>query len=300
VRGLKIRVIKHVFVKESIRDHHLDFIALSETGRSNFVISFLKDLASGKDFAWFCLPPHGSSGGILVGINTATLFVKNVEKGEFCVKLYIKSKADGFEWVLVPVYGAAQDAHKHQFLSELVRMCDTESHLMLLAGDFNILRRPEDKNKYNFNPRWPFIFNAIIENLNLREIVLSGHQFTWVSRRENPTFEKLDWVLASVEWEHKFPLVSGRALSRSESDHTALLIDSGHQAHRGNNARFSFEISSFQQEGFLEMVAAEWAAVSPGNTPIQTWQKKIIHLRRFLRGWAKNLSGKYKKENIIY
>jgi hypothetical protein len=31
-------------------------------------------------------------------------------------------------------------------------------------------------------------------------------------------------------------------------------------------------------------------------TPIDTWQKKIRHLRRYLRGWAKNLSGKYKLE----
>jgi hypothetical protein len=44
------------------------------------------------------------------------------------------------------------------------------------------------------------------------------------------------------------------------------------------------------------MVAAEWAAGPVGTTPIQTWQNKIRHLRRFLRGWAKNLSGKYKRE----
>jgi hypothetical protein len=44
------------------------------------------------------------------------------------------------------------------------------------------------------------------------------------------------------------------------------------------------------------MVKREWAAVSAGKTPIVTWQNKIRHLRRFLRGWAKNLSGKYKKE----
>ena len=42
---------KHLFVKESIRDHGLDFIALLETGRSNFAIPFLRDLACGKDFA---------------------------------------------------------------------------------------------------------------------------------------------------------------------------------------------------------------------------------------------------------
>lgn len=44
------------------------------------------------------------------------------------------------------------------------------------------------------------------------------------------------------------------------------------------------------------MIAAEWAAISAGTSPIDTWQKKIKHLRRFLRGWAKNLSGKYRKE----
>jgi hypothetical protein len=140
------------------------------------------------------------------------------------------------------------------------------------------------------------MFNAIIENLNLREIVLSGRQFTWASRRVTPTFEKLDRVLTSVEWEQKFPLVSVRALSRSGSDHTPLLIDSGDHAHLGNNARFSFELSWFEQEGFYDLVAREWAAVSAGKTPIITWQNKIRHLRRFLRGWAKNLSGKYKKE----
>jgi hypothetical protein len=44
------------------------------------------------------------------------------------------------------------------------------------------------------------------------------------------------------------------------------------------------------------MIANECAAVSNGTSPIETWQKKIRHLRSFLRGWAKNLSGKYKKD----
>jgi mannosylglycoprotein endo-beta-mannosidase len=44
------------------------------------------------------------------------------------------------------------------------------------------------------------------------------------------------------------------------------------------------------------MVAAEWAATNIGDTPIQCWQNKIRHLRYFLKGWAKNQSGKYRKE----
>jgi hypothetical protein len=196
----------------------------------------------------------------------------------------------------MPVYGAAQDKNKYEFLAELVRTCESKTIPLLLAGDFNIFRKPEDKSNENFNPRWPFIFNAIIENLNLREIALSGRQFTWASRRETPTYEKLDRVLASVEWEQKFPLVTVRALTRSGSDHTPLLIDAGIQAHVGNKPRFSFELSWLEQEGFYELIANEWAAGPIGKTSIQTWQNKIRHLRRFLRGWAKNLSGKYKRE----
>jgi hypothetical protein len=166
---------------------------------------------------------------------------------------------------------------------------------MLVAGDFSILRKPEENSSDNFYPRWLFMFNAIIESLNLREIVLSGRQYTWANRRVIPTYEKLDRVLASVEWEQKFPLVSVRALSRSGSDHTPLLIDSGSKAHRGNMARFSFELSWFEQEGFYELVV-QWAAGPIGKTSIETWQNKIRHLRKNLRGSAKNLSGKYKKE----
>jgi transposase len=110
-----------------------------------------------------------------------------------------------------------------------------------------------------------------------------------------PTYEKLDRVLASVEWE-KIPLVWVWVLTRSRSNHTPLLIDAGILAHVGNKARFSFEISWLEQEGFHDMIAAKWAAGPVGKTPIQTWQNRIRHLHRFLRGWAKNLSGKYKKE----
>jgi hypothetical protein len=88
---------KHLIVKEWIREYDLDFIALLETEWSNFAVPFLRDLFAGKDFAWFCLPPHGRSGGILVEINTRTLMVNRVGSGDFCVKLSIKSKIDGFE-----------------------------------------------------------------------------------------------------------------------------------------------------------------------------------------------------------
>ena len=120
---------------------------------------------------------------------------------------------------------------------------------------------------------------------------LSCRQFPWANRREVPKYEKLDRFLASVEWEQNFPLVSVHALTRSGSDHTPLVIDSGDHAHLGNNAKFSFDLSWLRREGFFEMICREWRATSGGSSPIERWQHKIRHLMQFFRGWAKTLVG---------
>jgi hypothetical protein len=272
---------KHLFVHESIRHHKLDFFAILETGRSDFSAPFLRHLSGGFDFSWYFLPPQGRSGGILVGINSSSLQVKKVSNGDYYVKFQIRNKRDGFEWLLIPVYGAAQASNKPEFLAEIVRTCENETLPLLIGGDFNIIRRQAEKNNDNSNPRWPFIFNAIIESLELREIAMSGHQFMWANRRTTQTFEKLDRVLASVEWEQKFPLVTVRALTRTGSDHTPLLIDSGEQAHHGSKTKFLFELSWLKQEGFFDMVSKEWASISLGANSMERWQNKICHIRSF-------------------
>ena len=139
---------KHFFIQETIREQNLDIIAILETGRSNFSAPFLRKLAGGRDLSWFCLPPHGRSGGILVGVNNLSLSVKRVDTGDFCVKFHLRS-SDGFEWNFVAVYGAAQDDNKLLFLSELARICESHALPILVGGDFNIIRSPTEKSNDN-------------------------------------------------------------------------------------------------------------------------------------------------------
>ena len=62
---------------------------------------------------------------------------------------------------------------KSNFLSEMVRVCSKETLPIIIGGDFNIIRRPDEKNNDNYSDRWPFMFNAVIDTLNLREIDLT-------------------------------------------------------------------------------------------------------------------------------
>ena len=78
------------------------------------------------------------------------------------------------------------------------------------------LRFRQEKNNDRFDEYWPFLFNAVIDSLNLREVTMSGQQFTWANNRPAPTYEKLDRVLMNTDWEEKYPMVSVRALERIE------------------------------------------------------------------------------------
>ena len=91
------------------------------------------------------------------------------------------------------------------------------------------------------------MFNMIIESLNLREIELTGRQFTWANSLPTPTYEKLHMVLASVEWEQKYPLVSVHAMQRAISDHTPLLVDPGEATHVTNKNAFSFKLGWYEK-----------------------------------------------------
>jgi hypothetical protein len=100
----------------------------------------------------------------------------------------------------------------------------------------------------------------------------------------------------SPEWELKFPNISVKALDRSRSDHTPLLLNGKAPMNLGNFSEFKFELGWFIREGFFYMVSFIWQQEKRGETAIQIWQNKIRSLRQYLRGWAKNSAGLVKKE----
>ena len=113
---------------------------------------------------------------------------------------------------------------------------------------------------------------------------MTGRKFTWANYAKIPTYEKLDRILVTTEWEQKFLLATVQALTREISDHTALLLDEGEPSHRGNARNFKFELWQMIRDGFFDLVKEVWESKNRGRTPLERWQSKIRRLRRFLRG----------------
>ena len=158
------------------------------------------------------------------------------------------------------------------------------------------MRRPEDKSSGEFEFKWPTLFNAVIESLDLKKIVMSGRQYTWAGPGDNLTFEKLDRVLVSTDWEDKFPLSTVEARDRNISDHTPLVLNTGASTHQTEQRPFKFERGWLIRDGFYDVVANIWQSENSGCSPLERWQNKIRRLRQHLRGWAKHIAGAYRKE----
>ena len=75
------------------------------------------------------------------------------------------------------------------------------------------------------------VIYVIIETLNLRELEMTGRRYIWANYAEVPTYEKLDRILVTTDWEQTFSLASIQALTREISDHTPLLLDTREPSH---------------------------------------------------------------------
>jgi hypothetical protein len=171
-------------------------------------------------------------------------------------------------------------------------VCSKDTLPIIIGGDFNIIRSPDEKNNENYNDRWPFLFNAVIDTLNLRELELTGTKFTWANRLQNQTFEKLDRILVYTDFESKYPLSAMVALSREISNNTPLLFSTNSPS-LAYQPQFKFELGWLLRDGFCDMVRDVWFSVIVEGNPLERWQAKIRRLHQYLRGWAKNVSGAY-------
>jgi hypothetical protein len=115
-RGLR-DLAKPLFLHDTSLEQNLDFICLLETVRNEFNNDELNHFCGNKNYLWTWNKPRGRLGCILVGVNMEVFHIANMIYGDFHVKLKLKNK-DGFQWILVAVYGAAQQEYKEAFLTE--------------------------------------------------------------------------------------------------------------------------------------------------------------------------------------
>jgi hypothetical protein len=104
-----------------------------------------------------------------------------VFQNEFSLSIEFTSMISGHSWILTQVYAPCTTEGKQNFLDWLYNIDMQPEVDWLVIGDFNLIRKPEDRNKPGGNVREMLDFNATINKHGLDELRLNGTKFTWTS-----------------------------------------------------------------------------------------------------------------------
>nr|GEW21116.1 RNA-directed DNA polymerase, eukaryota [Tanacetum cinerariifolium] len=166
------------------------------------------------------------------------------------------------------------------YLTFLINCWNVESILM---GDFNEVKRKEDRWGTVFNVYGARVFNQFISSTGLVEIQLEGYNYTWAHPSASK-MSKLDRFLVSDGLLSSFPHLSAVCLDRHLSDHRPILlrevcIDYG-------ATLFRLFHSWFEYQGFDAMVTNTWnSIILYDKNGMIRFKKKLQILKKEMRTW---------------
>jgi hypothetical protein len=153
-------------------------------------------------------------------------------------------------------------------------------------------QREKSNGVINFNQ--VSAFNECINKWGLIELADPNRSYTWSNNQKNPIMVRLDRVLASVEWEIKYPLSKVTLLPKGCSDHNPLRFEFGNKSQYKENI-FRSEKWWFEMKEFEEVVQKVWSLECHMKDPVDIWQCKIRNLRKNFKGWSRNREAKLRK-----
>lgn len=94
----------------------------------------------------------------------------------------LTAKHNGDSWFLTNVYGPCTQEGKSNFIQWLKQYNINNNVNWLVVGDFNLLRKPENRNKPGGDINEMLMFNDAISSLGLVELPLYGRKYTWTNK----------------------------------------------------------------------------------------------------------------------
>ena len=248
-------------IRDKITESNCDIICLQETKKSDFDLCFIKKFCPPRFDKFEFLPSIGASGGVIT-IWKSHLFQGTLAfRNEYGISVNFTCQLSGLEWILTNIYGPCTHPGKLQFTNWLANIQMPDNYPWLLVGDFNLMRRPKNRNRPGGDVNDMFLFNEALSSLGVVELPLLGKKFIWSNKQNPPLLERLDWFFTSAEWTLLFPETTVSTLSMETSDHVPCLITATTNVPKGGI--FRFENYLMEHDDFLGVVQHGWSLPTP-------------------------------------
>ncbi|OAY83301.1 putative ribonuclease H protein [Ananas comosus] len=286
VRGLNSSSKRNA-VRAVISKHCNRIVCLQESKVTFVSNSFLRSI--GRPFLNKCvyLESDGTSGGVITCWNSRLFTGHDVLVRKYSITVLLSHAKSGTNFYVTNVYGPATWGGKEEFFTEVAQLKSFCKGCWIICGDFNCIRKQEERKGKIWSTRNMTLFNNLISDLALIDPPMMNQSFTWSNMQKNPTMARLDRFLISTEWDQEFSLSKVVALPRVTSDHWPILL-SAQRDTKGRQKIFRFEEAWLNHDGFQSKVPGWWAEGGNKSSAVLTFSAKLRHCRQRIKEWCKN------------
>ncbi|KAK2385146.1 hypothetical protein QL285_072415 [Trifolium repens] len=277
-----------------IRTNKIDFLAIQETKLEDISESLCYGLWGSYDCEWVHLPSEGRSGGILSIWSKPNNSLIFSFKGEGFVGVCLEWGPTKTICFIVNVYSKCDIISKRNLWSSIItakrglgdgRWC--------VVGDFNAVCSMEERvgvnaNDGNVASTEIIEFRNFVEELELVDLPILGRRFTWYHASGN-AMSRIDRILISDEWAHKWGNAALWGLSRDVSDHCPLILKYSHEDWGPKPFRFNnFWLDNKKLVGIVESF---WETHKVEGWMGFVLKEKLKTLKTILKEWHKEEYG---------
>lgn len=184
-------------VSKWVRTHRVGFIGLIETMCSNYRAQEVSRIWGYDDFDWAAIEVQGRSGGILYIWDRNFMSDTSIIKGEGWIWIKGIVQELQMEGIVGVAYGYHDAVDKRRMWKELVDKRLELNIPILMMGDFNEIRKPQERKGCISTTRNMEEFEEWISDMGLVELPMIGRKFTW---RRGGQCNKLDRILTNPQW----------------------------------------------------------------------------------------------------
>lgn len=135
-------------LRGKIEESACQIVCLQETKRETFDPFYLKKFCPRYLDTFSYFPSVGASGGILTIWNSSILDGTTVQVNAYSVTVKFHNRLDNKDFHLSNIYSPSAAPEKLAFITWLINLNTSTFDDWLLAGDFNLIRSAENKNKH--------------------------------------------------------------------------------------------------------------------------------------------------------
>ncbi|XP_062109433.1 uncharacterized protein LOC133820653 [Humulus lupulus] len=277
---------KRKAIKELICKVNQDIIILQEIKKASIDRRFIGSIWRSRFKGWILQEAIGRSGGTLVVWDTRSVSVIDSLVGDFSVSIFLK--AEGKEpWWLSRVYGPVVYGKRERFWDELAGLSAIYGNNWCVGGDFNVVRRVDEKLNSKSNTRSMNKFDALIRELKLVDPKLQNGRFTWSNFRLKPVWSRLDRFLHTLSWSGLYSFIPQEVMVRIVSDHIPVVLDMSPPS--WGPAPFRFDNSWLEHKEFSSYFKKWWESAKVHGWPGCHFMSKLAMVRDKIKKWSREV-----------